>query len=326
MMAKTRDETIWNSLQPYLQPGEQLRHWAYGVKQPNVALVIAVGVLPAYFLTKHYVVGLTQSRLIVMRIAPPIGKRFSVKGVVEYRLEELRGLVVEIKTGPIFTRIRIKDVARPFAAKFHRLYSKTNRYHAMGIAQVIGRRVESRPVHVYAAHFAQHSSALPPPLPHTGISIAAPPGPSWLQDPTASAGPRPTLAPPAIPLALTQVMKEEPPPSAATARLKIVDGPGSGHEFELPHAPVTIGRDPYENGVGLDFGDQHMHRVGHATIGMEGSDYTLSDTGKTNPVKINSELVVGCRTLKSGDLIGIGRTILRLEITRASSADVPERA
>jgi len=125
---------------PYLEPGEQLRHIAFGVKQPNMLLMLplfALAVLPGAIavalLTKEYVVGLTDRRLIVLRFK---GKSVSVQEVLDYRLG---GHLPPVKssTGPVFTHIKVEDAAKPFAAKFHRMGMPGNREGAMAIAAAL---------------------------------------------------------------------------------------------------------------------------------------------------------------------------------------------
>ncbi len=41
-MAKLNDERMQAAFQPYLHEGEELRHWAFGVKQPNIFLLMKV--------------------------------------------------------------------------------------------------------------------------------------------------------------------------------------------------------------------------------------------------------------------------------------------
>lgn len=139
-MARFRDPNIpAAAFTPYLEPGEQLKHWAYGVKQPNILLIIplfVLGVLPGVIavavMTKEYVVGLTDRRFIVLRFK---GGKIEVKEVIDYPLNKLPP--VQASTGGIFTHIKITDPAKPFAAKFHRLGMSGNREHSMAIAAAL---------------------------------------------------------------------------------------------------------------------------------------------------------------------------------------------
>jgi len=135
-MARFKDPNIpAAAFGPYLEPGEQLRHWAYGVKQPNMLLMIplfALAVLPGAIavalLTKEYVVGLTDRRFIVLRFK---GKNLDVQEVTDYPLNSLPE--VKASTGGLFTHIKILDPAKPFVAKFHRMGMPGNREHGMAI-------------------------------------------------------------------------------------------------------------------------------------------------------------------------------------------------
>src|SRR5687768_3122614 len=66
-MARFNDADVTELVRPHLQPGEQLKHWAYGVKQPPVYLMIVTTPLVTALLTKEYVVALTDRRLLVLR-------------------------------------------------------------------------------------------------------------------------------------------------------------------------------------------------------------------------------------------------------------------
>jgi hypothetical protein len=128
------------AFKPYLEPGEELIEVAYGVKQPNMVLIAALialavlpGVIAVFLLTKHYVVGLTNRRLMVLRIKA--SNNASVREIIEYPLSNLPP--VKSSTGSIFTRIKLIDPAKPFAAKFHRLGMQGNRESAMAIAAAL---------------------------------------------------------------------------------------------------------------------------------------------------------------------------------------------
>ncbi len=141
-MAKLNDERIQAAFQPHLKDGETLQYWAFGVKQPNIfllivliALAILPGMIAIFLLTKNYLIGLTDSRFLVLQIKSPSNE--TVKQVIEYSLDEVHGMKVKTSTGGIFTHIRIDDASRPFVAKFHRAFSKTNRPHAMAISEAL---------------------------------------------------------------------------------------------------------------------------------------------------------------------------------------------
>lgn len=139
-MARFKDEPVKAALEAQLQPGEQLQHYAFGVKQPNMGLILLLvclailpGLIAVALLTKEYVIGLTDRRLIVLRV----GGGVKVKEVSEYSLGELRG--VKTSTGSLFTHIAIAGPV-PFSAKFHRMGMKTNREQSMAIAAALQAR------------------------------------------------------------------------------------------------------------------------------------------------------------------------------------------
>ena len=141
-MARLNDEKITEAFTAHLEPGETLRHWAFGVKQPSIlimlplfALAILPGVIATFMLTKNYLIGLTDRRFIVLTVKGITDA--TLKEVMEYGLDEVRAMEVKTSTGPLFTHIKITDPAKPFIAKFHRAFSKDNRAHAMAIAEAI---------------------------------------------------------------------------------------------------------------------------------------------------------------------------------------------
>ena len=139
---KPTDEMTRNAFQPYLKPGETLQHTAYGIKQPHILLIaglmllaILPGAIAAYVLMKHYRVGLTDQRLIILQTKDM--KSLQVKEMREFDLGDLKGMDVKTSIGPIFTNLNIADAEKPFFAKFHRAYSKTNRSESKGIVDGI---------------------------------------------------------------------------------------------------------------------------------------------------------------------------------------------
>lgn len=131
-MARFKDAEVTAAIQPHLQPGEQLRHWAYGVKQPPLFLIIILTPLVVAFLTREYVAALTDRRLLVLRVR----RKLEVEEVTEYPLDKLPP--AQTSTGALFTHIKIVDASKPFVAKFHRAGMPRNREHAMAIAAALG--------------------------------------------------------------------------------------------------------------------------------------------------------------------------------------------
>jgi len=141
-MARFNDPNfVAAAFHPYLQPGEQLRNIAFGVKQPSMALIIPLfllaivpGAIATALLTKEYVVALTDRRVIVLHFK---GSQIQVQEVFEYALNY--HAPAETSTGSIFTHIRIHDPAKPFVAKFHRAGMPGNREQAMAIAAALSQ-------------------------------------------------------------------------------------------------------------------------------------------------------------------------------------------
>jgi hypothetical protein len=142
-VAKLSEENFRAGVQPHLQPGEQIVHVAYGVKQPNIFLIILFiatigGALAIGLLTKHYLLALTDRRLIIVQVKGGLfGVSFETKAVTEHAFGQLAGLPIKTSTGPLFTHVRIDAPGNPFIAKFHRMGGPNNRQHAMGIAAAL---------------------------------------------------------------------------------------------------------------------------------------------------------------------------------------------
>jgi len=124
---------------PYLEPGEELRHFAYGVKQPPILLIIFLfllailpGAIAVAVMTKEYVVALTDRRFIVLRFK---SSAITVQEAQAWRLDALPP--ARTSTGGLFTHITVADPAKPFVAKFHRLGMAGNREQAMAIGAAL---------------------------------------------------------------------------------------------------------------------------------------------------------------------------------------------
>lgn len=123
-MARFNDAGVVEAaFQTYLEPGEQIRNVAYGVKQPPLAIIVpllVIGILPGVIaialMTKEYVVALTDRRFIVLRFK---SKAIKVQQVQSWPLGALPP--IKASTGGLFTHIAVQDPTHPFVAKFHRL-------------------------------------------------------------------------------------------------------------------------------------------------------------------------------------------------------------
>lgn len=94
----------------------------------------------------------------------------------------------------------------------------------------------------------------------------------------------------------------------------VVEGPGRGTAFALAGGMSSIGRGA-DQAVRLDFGDTTISRSSHAAIVYDTEDrsFLLGHGGKSNIVRLNGKPVISNETLKDGDEIKVGETLLRLK-------------
>lgn len=92
----------------------------------------------------------------------------------------------------------------------------------------------------------------------------------------------------------------------------VADGPGRGESFALFAGMSQIGRGEDQQ-VQLDFGDNSISRTNHAAIvyDPENAEFTLGHGGKSNIVRLNDKPLISNETLKTGDVMRIGETVLR---------------
>ena len=141
-MARFNDPNfVAAAFHPYLQPGEQLRNIAFGVKQPSIwamlplfILAVLPGAIATALLTKEYLVALTDRRVIVLRFK---SSKIQVQEVMDYPLSG--HAPVQSSMGSVFAHIRINDPVKPFVAKFHRMGMNGNREQAMAIAAALSQ-------------------------------------------------------------------------------------------------------------------------------------------------------------------------------------------
>jgi hypothetical protein len=137
-------ETVRDAFAEYLQPGEMIKHAGYGVKQPSMILIMLLylvavlpGIIAMVLLTKHYLVGITDSRLLVLQVS---GMNTKVKEVTEYNLGHMPP--VKTSTGPLFTHLTIVDSDKPLKAKFHRAGFKGNRDNMVALTEILQSNAE----------------------------------------------------------------------------------------------------------------------------------------------------------------------------------------
>ena len=92
----------------------------------------------------------------------------------------------------------------------------------------------------------------------------------------------------------------------------VVEGPGRGESFTMQSGMSQIGRGD-DQAIQLDFGDNSISRSNHAAIvyDAETKEFLLGHGGKSNIVRLNNKPVISNETLKTGDHIKIGETVLR---------------
>lgn len=147
-MAKLDTPQMLDLLSPMLPAGDTLLHSAYGTRQPNMllmlpafALAIIPGVILTHVLTKHYIVGLSQTALLIAEVSPKWRSMMvavdAVKPSRVIPLAELRGQTAKVKTSTLFRHIDVGQGDERFKAKFHRAFSKSNRPEANAIGDAI---------------------------------------------------------------------------------------------------------------------------------------------------------------------------------------------
>ena len=91
-----------------------------------------------------------------------------------------------------------------------------------------------------------------------------------------------------------------------TVTFKVLEGIDKGRLFRDLATPVTIGR---EEGNMLRLNDERVSRF-HAKVQFDNSEIILTDLESTNGTRVNGN-VVQIRRLRPGDIVGIGRSLLR---------------
>jgi pSer/pThr/pTyr-binding forkhead associated (FHA) protein len=90
--------------------------------------------------------------------------------------------------------------------------------------------------------------------------------------------------------------------------LRVETGPGSGQDFYLTGASVTIGR---ELGNEVLLTDSKLSRC-HVRLNLEGIEVIAIDLGSANGTRVNGRRISGPHPLYVGDLIQVGESSLRL--------------
>jgi hypothetical protein len=139
-MAKLNRENIRERLQQHLRPGEQLLQVGYGVEPLSPLMfifltIVTLGValpLATHLMRKHCLVGVTGSRLILLRLHALTS---APTGCTSHALNLLQH--VHVTSGPIFVRIEFEDGSTRRTLKFHRGAFSGNREGALGIGKAL---------------------------------------------------------------------------------------------------------------------------------------------------------------------------------------------
>lgn len=90
------------------------------------------------------------------------------------------------------------------------------------------------------------------------------------------------------------------------ASLIVIQGADPGKRFELGNRTLSIGREPARD---VQLVDPKVSRK-HALIRREGDAYLISSAKALNGVLVNGRAIDAETTLKEGDEIGMGDTLL----------------
>jgi pSer/pThr/pTyr-binding forkhead associated (FHA) protein len=99
-------------------------------------------------------------------------------------------------------------------------------------------------------------------------------------------------------------------------KLTMKQGPHPEQTFELFREVHTLGR---EAGNDIIINDPQVSRH-HARLTLQGGTYSLEDLGSTNGTFVNGRRVTGSVVLSSGDMIGLGDTVVLAVVGAAEAA------
>jgi hypothetical protein len=147
-MAKLNSDEMRALVAGYLPEGETPLHVAYGIRQPNLwlivpalVLVVLPGIILLQALTRHYVIGISENSFVCIRFRPLYRSlTLQLGSVTAHRalpLASLKGKPASTSTGALFTHISLGQRGEWFRAKFARAFSKENRLEAMAIGAAV---------------------------------------------------------------------------------------------------------------------------------------------------------------------------------------------
>jgi hypothetical protein len=107
-----------------------------------------------------------------------------------------------------------------------------------------------------------------------------------------------------------QMAGDSGPGPAADLTLEVVAGPGIGRRIAVGSGGVVLGRG---SRAALAFSDDSLISQRHATISQSGDGaVAITDLGSTNGTFVNGARITGPTKVTSTDVIGLGKTELRL--------------
>ncbi|HEV8588539.1 MAG TPA: hypothetical protein VGQ72_06660 [Pyrinomonadaceae bacterium] len=163
-MSKFSDQSVHGAFQAYLQPGESLANAAYAGYRPFYSYFF--GILGMRALTRVFMVGLTNRRVIILHLTQRLGDNIQVKSFRSYDLTQLPPISTQF--GSFATALRINDPAIKFTATFAAEGVPNNYQRGQMICKEVQARWQSKgvagafPETVVAPPMASPTPASPP--------------------------------------------------------------------------------------------------------------------------------------------------------------------
>lgn len=102
------------------------------------------------------------------------------------------------------------------------------------------------------------------------------------------------------------------------ARLVVIQGTGTGHQFPIGDREVVIGRSTTAD---LTLEGANVSRK-HASVKRNGARVLIQDMGSSNGTFVNDARITGATSLSPGDLVRIGSYVLRFEADPSSDLEL----
>lgn len=164
-MKTSKLETYKNLIKANANTNEEVEYITYGIKDSNIFLLLFLSVmagtitiynsvLPTLLLVflaviigsitlrvllkKRYIIGLSQSQLIILQV----NSLLSVQKITIYNLNDMEIGEVLLRTSFFFTHLRWMDKSGAFEVKFHKNAFPENRRNAIAIGEVLKESVK----------------------------------------------------------------------------------------------------------------------------------------------------------------------------------------